>query len=480
MRFLLVLACLLFLSVVRAETIRVGLQVEIKELDPYDLSYVEEFEVFYSVHDTLLNYQPLTGLTPVLAERWEFDNQKKTTTIHLKKGLTFSDGSELSVKDVEYTLKRLLFLDKSNNLTITQCLMPKSKKIKNINQDVPVIRTVGKYTIVLGPTDCAMSLIKRLSDPNYGIISKDYIGKDFKLKPGAATSGAFNYRKNFNGFSLVPNKKNWRWKNPGIKDVTYDFFIIDQDFKSIAKNKIDIFRTTRHSVLDEALKNGYSNIVSIPVMVWFIVGEHGHVEKTLPILNALNSNIEKRNYKVFNNNALEVSATNFLPNEFNCKNIGTHIVSGTIVKKGLVRIHNHKSGESKIFIDDLKKDLESHGVTVLIDNEKSNSKEKPINLYMERQFFDDSIHSTLDFAYRIFKTIPDPQEKILKTIKKLDEKNLSRKDEMAFLKTLCNDQYLFNHTPLAYRKYAFVYKNERLKPIFFKGSGNLIFNEVIK
>ena len=118
-------------------------------------------------------------------------------------------------------------------------------------------------------------------------------------------------------------------------------------------------------------------------------------------------------------------------------------------------------------------------MTVLIDNEKSTSKEMPVNLYMERQFFDDGIHSTLDFAYRIFKTIPDPQEKILKTIKKLDEKKLSRKEEAILLRNLCNDQHLFNHTPLAHGKYAFVFKNEIMKPIFFKGSGNLIFNEVI-
>lgn len=482
-KYILIGIFFLSISFARAEKVRVGLPIDVKEIDPFDLNYVEEYEVFGSVHDSLLEYQSIVGLTPVLAERWDFDKKKKTITFRLKRDLKFSDGSKLNALDVEFSYKRLILLDTSNNMDLSKCLKLKgTEKFKNINKNHPLIHVVDNNTITIGPTNCGDEFVKQLGYPNYGIVSKKYIGKDLKLKIGAPVSGAFRFKSNNEGFNLVPNLNNWRWEKAKNKDLVFDFVKINQDFKSIAKKNVDIFRTASNLVLNEALKDNYKVIISIPVMSWFITADEKQITKAVPYFDILNSNIKNRNYKVFENNQLEVPATNFFSKEYQCDPESTiPFRKHQLITKGIVRLMNHKSGESEIFNNDIKNDLERHGIKVLIDNQKlPASSSPPIELYIVRQFMDDDLQTTFNYVYTFFKSIPDPKRKIINTITLLNKDNISSDMRKNLLKKICNDSYLYNYVPLAHRKYAFLYKNEMLKNIFFKNSGNLIYTKIIQ
>ena len=75
-------------------------------------------------------------LVPALAETWEYDSATHTWTFHLRDGLKFHDGKELTSEDVKFTLEAIL--DKKNN----------SEIVSNY-QDIENITCQDKKTVVI-------------------------------------------------------------------------------------------------------------------------------------------------------------------------------------------------------------------------------------------------------------------------------------------------------------------------------------------
>jgi hypothetical protein len=76
-KYLLLFHLLVFTNFAFSEEIKIGLPVEVSEIDPYDLNLLEESEVFQGVHDSLLSLEVLAGYSSSLAQSWEFDKEKK-------------------------------------------------------------------------------------------------------------------------------------------------------------------------------------------------------------------------------------------------------------------------------------------------------------------------------------------------------------------------------------------------------------------
>lgn len=75
-------------------------------------------------------------LVPALAEKWEYDAATHTWTFHLRDGLKFHDGKDLTSEDVKFTLEAIL--DKKNN----------SEIVSNY-QDITNITCPDKKTVVI-------------------------------------------------------------------------------------------------------------------------------------------------------------------------------------------------------------------------------------------------------------------------------------------------------------------------------------------
>lgn len=460
--------------------INIGLPVDLNIVDPYNLNLLEEYEVFSSVYDSLIFRDAAKGYESSIAEKWEFDKNKKTVTFYLRKDLKFSDGSILNAEDVEATLKRLILLDKDKSLLISKCLETRKKNFSNFKSKHPLITVKDLNSIQIGPTDCGETIFKEIGDTNYGIISKNHIQSNLELFPNSPTSGAFVFLKKSNGFQLVPNIYNWRWAAAQEKEINLSFIKIDQDFSSVSHNKINVFRTSSNKIMDEATQHGFQNIVSVPIMLWYLTSDN--LKSSLDIINLINQNNKQiQQFQVFKNNNLETPAEFFFPPEFNCKgnkDLKMHQKKQSATKT--IRILNHKSHESDIYVSDLKKLLTNLGYQVIIDNQGSASKSGTINLYLKRQFYGDGIEGTLNFTFQVIKSIPDPSNKIGTLLEKLSNDNQSNESKKNILNKICNEVHFYNHSPIAHRKYAFLYNSDKYKEIFSKGSGNLIFNRLIK
>ena len=64
--------------------------------------------VLSNVYDCLLRLEPDGSLTPALAESYDLSEDGKTYTFHLRQGVKFHDGSEMTAEDVKFTLPLLL------------------------------------------------------------------------------------------------------------------------------------------------------------------------------------------------------------------------------------------------------------------------------------------------------------------------------------------------------------------------------------
>ncbi len=81
---------------------------DVATLDPaigYDW---QNWSMIKSIFDGLMDYVPgTTELRPGLAESYEISPDGKTYTFHLRKGVTFHNGREMTAEDVKYSLDRV-------------------------------------------------------------------------------------------------------------------------------------------------------------------------------------------------------------------------------------------------------------------------------------------------------------------------------------------------------------------------------------
>ncbi len=94
-----------------AACIKVGLSMasgEANSLDTINVPASEQAVILNQVYEQLLELDSDFVVHPQLAESWESNEDATIWTFHLRKGVKFHDGKELTAADVVYTYKRLL------------------------------------------------------------------------------------------------------------------------------------------------------------------------------------------------------------------------------------------------------------------------------------------------------------------------------------------------------------------------------------
>jgi peptide/nickel transport system substrate-binding protein len=88
--------------------------------------------VLKPMYENLLTRDPKTGeLAPMLAERWQVLDGGRTWKFHLRKGVKFHNGAELTAEDVKFTFETLAQQGSANSLA------PEFRLIKSIEVENP-------------------------------------------------------------------------------------------------------------------------------------------------------------------------------------------------------------------------------------------------------------------------------------------------------------------------------------------------------
>lgn len=77
-----------------------------QSLDPHTSTSAGKREIFFNIFEGLVKADPDGNFVPALAESYEISDDATTFTFHLRKGVKFHNGSEMTAEDVVYTLDK--------------------------------------------------------------------------------------------------------------------------------------------------------------------------------------------------------------------------------------------------------------------------------------------------------------------------------------------------------------------------------------
>jgi peptide/nickel transport system substrate-binding protein len=179
------------------------------QLDPQKTSAYFSFEVLENVYDTLVEPDEKLEMRPALAESWETSPDQLTWTFHLRKGITFHDGSPFSADDVVYSYRRIIDEQLSNAYrfsAVADVTAPDPSTVTiRVKQPTPnLLVNIGGFK--------GMAIVQR-KNVESGAIATHPIG-----------TGPFAFKSSKGGDSitLVANKSYWGGV-PAISGVTFRF-----------------------------------------------------------------------------------------------------------------------------------------------------------------------------------------------------------------------------------------------------------------
>ncbi len=190
--------------------IRIALSGNPDTLDPQKTAGTLTFQVTKSIYDTLIEPDEKGVLVPALAERWDFQDDGKKILFHLRKGVTFHDGTPLTSKDVASTLARIK--DKNTG-------SPHGAEFSPIER----IETPDSSTVILYLSSPSAPLLATLASGWSAILPAHLIetGHDFGSKP--VGSGPFKLKSwvRDNQILLEKNPSYWMPGKPKVGGVEF-------------------------------------------------------------------------------------------------------------------------------------------------------------------------------------------------------------------------------------------------------------------
>jgi ABC-type transport system substrate-binding protein len=206
---------------------------EPKTLDPQAAQQLDEFQVLYNVYEGLVTYDSKT-LAPVpgLAEKWDISKDGTVYTFHLRKGVKFQNGREMTADDVKYTFNRLA--NPNTGTSYTSLLLNNVKGFSELRAsyvkpkdaatptpepvaDLAGVKVIDPQTVEFTLTAPTASFLNQLTLVGGFIVPKEAAEvKDFTEKPVGTGPYMLKEWVRQDHLTLVANPDYWG-KAPAIK-----------------------------------------------------------------------------------------------------------------------------------------------------------------------------------------------------------------------------------------------------------------------
>lgn len=118
-------------EIVRGGEITVGITQDLDSLDPHLMVQAGTREVLFNVFEGLVKADSDGNLVPAVASGYDISDDAKTYTFTLRDGITFHDGSAVTVDDIKYSIERYAEINSSafSNLESVEIVDEKTVKI---------------------------------------------------------------------------------------------------------------------------------------------------------------------------------------------------------------------------------------------------------------------------------------------------------------------------------------------------------------
>ena len=238
-----------------SDTLRVVISQDPGTLEPGKINTQTYFQVVRQIYEPLFTFMPDGTLENWLCESYEYEDDTHLL-IHLREGVTFSDGTPLTAEDVLWSLKRI----------VDQSLPPIAYII---DIDFEQSEVVDENTVRLVTVRPAATLLKRLAFPGLGIASKAAYENGTQNWLGDAVVGTGPYKlKDYmagDRLELTANENYWREGEPATPNLQLRFIKDDTSRSTEAKAKgADIVITLNHRELEAVDAVDGMHVVTVP------------------------------------------------------------------------------------------------------------------------------------------------------------------------------------------------------------------------
>lgn len=196
-----------------SKVLRVGWLSEPKTLDPVGPSDNPSLWTLHNVHDTLVRISDDSKrIEPDLAKSWDLSSDNLTYTFHLRQGLKFHNGDEVTAEDVVFSLNR------TRN--------PKECPYSSMFDPIKQIQAVDKHTVKIVLSAPYAPILADLAMFNAAIIPKKYFQKvggteKFGRHPIGAGPFKFEYWKPGEEIMFSKFEDYWREGLPKVDKLSY-------------------------------------------------------------------------------------------------------------------------------------------------------------------------------------------------------------------------------------------------------------------
>jgi peptide/nickel transport system substrate-binding protein len=190
-------------------TLNISLDADPPKLDPTASTALVDRMVFQSIFDKLVDLDAEGRIVPMLAEKWEISDDKKTYTFTLREGVKFHDGTDFNAEAVKFNFERNMASTSTRKNELKE--IDKIEVLDNKTVKIQLKRPYAPFLSVL--TDRAGMMVSPAAVKKYG--------DDFVNHPVGTGPFVFKERVKGSTITLEKNPNYWQKGLPYLDKVVY-------------------------------------------------------------------------------------------------------------------------------------------------------------------------------------------------------------------------------------------------------------------
>lgn len=204
--------------------------------DPHTISAVAATRVFNQVYETLIDFNPDMTFRGVLAESWEIPDDV-TYIFHIRQGVKFHNGREMTADDVVYSFQRVLGQTDYGDIGALGSSASYYGGIASIEAN-------DDYTVTITLSEPNAAFMSNLTSSYGAIVCKEVVEANDGSLSAIDTmcgTGPFMYQDSVvdNYITLVKNPDYWEEGAPKLDGITY-YLLADESARLAALRTGDI------------------------------------------------------------------------------------------------------------------------------------------------------------------------------------------------------------------------------------------------
>lgn len=240
----------------KSNTLVVGIDMSPSGLDPQKATAASSLRIIRQLYSSLLKYDSKMELTGDLAEKWE-QTDATTYVFHLRKGVKFHNGREMTATDVKYSFDRIKD--------------PKTAAIaKSTFKKVKSVDVVDNYTVKVTLDKPYAPFLAKLTESSTSIVCKEVVDKNGGLQQVECGTGPFVLKEMVQDsyIKLAKNPDYFIKGEPKVDGITYS--IMKDESSRLAAVRTGQINITKLSAQTVALakKDSKLKVISFPANLY--------------------------------------------------------------------------------------------------------------------------------------------------------------------------------------------------------------------